>query len=67
MRQGRELTEYLEVFLRKLLLNEKNELHNRYMHISELLQMKKVDIGEQKVDIESLTNILSVIRYACVF
>lgn len=47
-----ETTEYLEVFLRNLLLNEKNELHNRYMHISGLLQMKKVDIGEQKVDIQ---------------
>jgi fido (protein-threonine AMPylation protein) len=29
-----ETTEYLEVFLRNLLLDEKNELHNRAMHIS---------------------------------
>ena len=29
-----ETTEYLEVFLRNLLLNEKNELHNRNLHIS---------------------------------
>lgn len=46
-----ETTEYLELFLRNLLLNEKNELNNRNMHISGLLKMKKVDIGEQKVDI----------------
>ncbi len=42
-----ETTEYLEAFLRNLLLNEKNELHNRNLHISELL-------NEEKVDIESL-------------
>ena len=29
-----ETTEYLELFLRNLLLDEKNELHNRTMHIS---------------------------------
>jgi len=29
-----ETTEYLELFLRNLLLNENNELHNRSMHIS---------------------------------
>ena len=29
-----ETTEYLEAFLRNLLLNEKNELHNRNLHIS---------------------------------
>ena len=28
-----ETTEFLELFLRNLLLNEKNELHNRAMHI----------------------------------
>ena len=39
-----ETTEYLEVFLRNLLLNEKNELHNRNLHISGLLNEEKVDI-----------------------
>ena len=39
-----ETTEYLEAFLRNLLLNEKNELHNRNLHISELLNEEKVDI-----------------------
>ena len=46
-----ETTEYLETFLRNLLLNEKNELHNRNLHISELLNEEKVDIGNTKVDI----------------
>ena len=47
-----EKTEYLEVFLRNLLLNEKNELHNRNLHISGLLNDTKVDIGAGKVDIQ---------------
>ncbi len=46
-----ETTEYLEVFLRNLLLDEKNELKNRNMHISGLLGTEKVDIGDRKVDI----------------
>lgn len=46
-----ETTKYLELFLRNLLLNEKNELHNRDMNISGLLS-KKLDIESQKVDIE---------------
>ena len=46
-----ETTEYLEVFLRNLLLNEKNELHNRNLHISGLLNEEKVDIEDAKVDI----------------
>ena len=49
-----ETTEYLEVFLRNLLLNEKNELHNRNLHISGLLNDTKVDIQDKKVDIESV-------------
>ena len=36
-----ETTEYLEVFLRNLLLNEKNELNNRNLHISALLTIEK--------------------------
>ena len=47
-----ETTEYLEIFLRNLLLNEKNELHNRDMHISGFLNTKKVDIGSTEVDIQ---------------
>ena len=45
-----ETTEYLEVFLRNLLLNEKNELHNRNLHISGLLNEEKVDNVNVKVD-----------------
>ena len=48
-----ETTEYLEVFLKNLLLNEKNELHNRNLHVSGLLKEKRVDIGDAKVDIEN--------------
>ena len=48
-----ETTEYLEIFLKNLLLNENNELHNRNLHISGLLTDEKVDIGERKVDIET--------------
>ena len=47
-----ETTEYLEMFLRNLLLGEKNELHNRNLHISGHWSNKKVDIETEKVDIE---------------
>ena len=47
-------TEYLELFLRNLLLNEQNELQNRNLHISGLLNKEKVDIQDAKVDIESV-------------
>ena len=36
-----------------MLLNEKNELHNRNLHISGLLNEEKVDMGNAKVDIEN--------------
>ena len=42
-----ETTEYLEMFLGNLLLNEQNELKNRNLHINGLL-------NEEKVDIESM-------------
>ena len=47
------------MFLRNLLLNENNELHNRNLHISGLWKIEKVDIGvakemidDKKMDIE---------------
>ena len=43
----------LEAFLRNLLLNGKNELHNRNLHINGLLNEEKVDIENEKVDIEN--------------
>ena len=55
-----ETTEYLEVFLRNLLLNEKNELHNRSLHISGLWDDKKVDIGDGKVDIETRKVVIEI-------
>lgn len=53
-----ETTEYVEMFLRNLLLNEKNELSNRKLHIryrlidTDKIENPKVDIDKQKVDIE---------------
>ena len=47
-----ETTEYLELFLRNLLLDEKNELHNRSMHISGMFE--KVDIESLKANIEDV-------------
>ena len=41
-----ETTEYLELFLRNLLLDEKNELHNRSMHIKLMGQRYKLSKGE---------------------
>ena len=48
-----ETTEYLELFLRNLLLDEKNELHNRSMHISGMFE-REVDIESAKADIENV-------------
>ena len=48
-----ETTKYLELFLRNLLLDEKNALRNRTMHISGYFS-EKVDIETKKVDIGSL-------------
>lgn len=47
-----ETTEYLEAFLRNLLLDERNELHNRAMHISGIFD-EKVDIESEKVNVEN--------------
>ena len=50
-----ETTEYLELFLRNLLLNENNPLHNRTLHISETFkETEKPDIEALKPDIEAL-------------
>ena len=49
-----ETTEYLELFLRNLLLNENHPLHNRTLHITAMLtEAKKPDIGAVKPDIEA--------------
>ena len=49
-----ETTEYLEIFLRNLLLNEKHELPNRNLHITGHRYEEKVDIRDKKEDIESV-------------
>lgn len=56
-----ETTEYLEMFLRNLLLNENHPLHSRALHISGLyhtsekanIEAQKANIEEQKANIES--------------
>ncbi len=54
-----ETTVYLEVFIRNLLLNENNELKNRYLHINNLFKIenkaicdKNVANGDENVAIE---------------
>lgn len=57
-----ETTEFLEVFLHNLLLNENHPLHNRTLHISGTfketekpdIETKKPDIYEIKADIENV-------------
>ena len=48
----RETTEFLELFLRNLLIKEHNELKNRYAHIR--WETIKQDIGSVKQDITSI-------------
>ena len=58
-----ETTEFLELFLRNLLLDEQNELHNRAMHISgkfanyseSSMKSQKADIETEKPDIQCET------------
>lgn len=48
-----ETTEYLEVFLRNLLLNENHSLHNRTLHISGTFkEAEKASIDSKKANIE---------------
>ncbi|WP_211272751.1 Fic family protein [Corynebacterium phocae] len=48
-----ETTEFLELFLRNLLLNENHPLRNRVMHINAgFADLKKANIGAEKADIE---------------
>lgn len=57
-----ETTEFLEVFLRNLLLNENHPLHNRTLHISGIfkeaekpdIEIAKPDIDDLKPDIEAV-------------
>lgn len=57
-----ETTEYLETFLRNLLLHENHPLHNRTLHINGAFAMaqkvnideEKANIGKEKVNIEDV-------------
>lgn len=50
-----ETTEFLEVFLRNLLLSENHPLHNRTLHISDTFKKtEKADIETAKLDIDAL-------------
>ncbi len=49
-----ETTEYLEIFLKNLLLGEKNKLLNRNLHVKVDIENVKVDIQNKKVDIEDV-------------
>ncbi|MCM1388273.1 MAG: hypothetical protein NC231_13175 [Bacillus sp. (in: Bacteria)] len=47
-------TEFLELFLKNLLLDEKNELHNRSMHISGIFkEYRKTDNSVHEPDIDT--------------
>ena len=64
-----ETTEYLERFLRNLLMGENNPLHNRDMHISGLLQKQdiragKQDIEEEKQDIQPEERYIQLLKEA---
>jgi ribosomal protein S25 len=49
-----ETTEFLEVFLRNLLLGEGHPLHNRTLHVSGVLkEAEKPDIESEQPDIEA--------------
>ena len=49
-----ETTEYLELFLKNLLLGETNELKNRYTHIRWKEQKQDIDPIKQDIDIPDL-------------
>ena len=57
-----ETTEFLEVFLRNLLLNENHPLHNRTLYISGTFkETKKPDIESAKPDIDALKSDIETI------
>lgn len=57
-----ETTEFLEVFLRNLLLNENHPFHNRTLHISDTFkETEKPDIETAKPDIDELKPDIEVV------
>ena len=58
-----ETTEFLELFLRNLLLNENHPLHNRILHISGTFKKsEKADIETKKPDIEIKSDIEKIFK-----
>ena len=57
-----ETTEYLEAFLRNLLLGESNELKNRYLHISGTLEDPKCHDNSKNVTLDCTLDELSVLN-----
>jgi len=47
-----ETTVYLEKFIRNLLLNENNELKNRYLHVDYTVDNKSIAIGNENIAID---------------
>ena len=60
-----ETTEYLELFIRNLLLNEDNELKNRYLHIGNVKE--NVAIGEKNTAIEDKNAAIQTRMTECEF
>ncbi len=48
-----ETTAYLEKFIRNLLLNENNELKNRYLHIDNKFHRQNIAIGARNIAIQN--------------
>ena len=57
-----ETTEYLEAFLRNLLLGEKNELKNRYLHINYASDTPKCKKDNENCTLDCTLNELSVLK-----
>ena len=57
-----ETTEYLEAFLRNLLLGEKNELKNRYLHINCTLETPKCKNDTESCTLDCTLDELSVLK-----
>ena len=57
-----ETTVYLEKFLRNLLLGEKNELKNRYLHISGVFEKEKPSIDSEKALIENKKPLIEMLN-----
>ena len=57
-----ETTEYLEAFLRNLLLGEKNELKNRYLHINCTLETPKCKNDTESCTLDCTLDELSVLN-----